>query len=116
MRISVSAVGHNPTAGLQTYAVRRVRIGLARFLHQIDLVRITLVEIDNPPADARVECRIEIELEEVVGKSMAVSTEGPHAGAAIDEAVARLRRLVAVKLGRARSWSVRPSPRYHRPG
>jgi ribosome-associated translation inhibitor RaiA len=113
MRITVSAVGNNPTAGLQTYAVRRIRFGLARFLHQIDLVRISLVEI-SPRADARVECRIE--LKDVNGKRLAVSTEGPHPQAAIDEAVDHMRRRVAVELGRARSWSVRSSSRYHRPG
>ena len=114
MRIWFSARGHNPTAGLQTYAVRRVRFGLARFSHQIDLVRISLVEINSPRADARVQCRIE--LKGVVGNGLAVSTEGAHPSAAIDEAVNRMRRRVAAELGRAGPRSSVSSLRYHRPG
>ena len=114
MRIWFSARGHNPTAGLQTYAVRRVRFGLARFSHQIDHVRISLVEINSPRADGRVQCRIE--LKGVVGKGLAVSTEGERASAAIDEAVDHMRRRFAVELGRAGPRSGMSSLRYHRPG
>ena len=109
MRIWFSARGHNPTAGLQTYAVRRVRFGLARFSHQIDLVRISLVEINSPRADARVQCRIE--LKGVVGKDLSVSAEEPRPPAAIDEAVDRMRRLAVVELGRAGPRSSLSSPR-----
>ncbi len=109
MRIWFSAKGHNPTAGLQTYAVRRVRFGLARFSHQIDVVRISLVEINNPRPDARVQCRIE--LKGVVGKGLVVSAEGPQPPAAIDEAVDRMRRLAVVELGRAGLRSSLSSPR-----
>jgi len=113
MRIWFSATGHNPSAGLQSYAVRRVRFGLARFSHQIDLVRISLVEINRPQADGRVQCRIE--LRGVVGNGLAVSTEGAHPSAAIDEAVDRMRRRVAVELGRAGPRTGLSSPRHHRP-
>lgn len=114
MRIRFWAGGHTPTAGLQSYAVRRVRFGLARFSHQIDHVRISLVEINSPRADGRAQCRIE--LMGVVGRGLAVSTEGPHPRAALDEAVSHIRRRVAVDLGRATPRSGLSSPRHHRPG
>jgi len=114
MRIWFSATGHNPTAGLQTYAVRRVRFGLARFSHHIDHVRISLVEITSPRAEARVQCRIE--LRGVVGGGLVVSTEGPHPPAAIDEAVDYMRRRAAVELSRAGPSNGPSSLRYHRPG
>jgi hypothetical protein len=111
MRILFSATGHNPTAGVQTYAVRRVRFGLARFSHQIDHVRISLVEINSPHGDARVQCRIE--LKGKVGNGLAVSTEGARASTAIDEAVDRMRRRAAVELVRARPRSTLSKPRHH---
>jgi len=114
MRIWFSARGHTPTAGLQTYAVRRVRFALARFSHQIDLVRISLVEINSPRTDGRVQCRIE--LKGRVGKALAVSTEGARASAAIDQAVDHMRHRVAAELGRAGPRSSLSNPRHHRPG
>jgi len=98
MRIDVRSERDSVAKDVQIYAEYRVFSVLQRFASGIDLIIVDVNESAEGHNIPKAQCTVDVRL--IVGGQIQISSTGSHAAVAIDGAVQRLVRALALKLNR----------------